>query len=179
MQRRTKLFIALGAAGVFGFIAVADSAFADRKRGHGMHRDGHHHGMMGRQFRSMAERYDLNQDGEITQEEIDQNRAEWHAEFSGDDDAMTLEQFQDLWLRARHRQMVREFQRFDRDGDGRITLEEYQRPMADFVERFDRTGSQSLSRDDFQRRGKMHRRGSRSERGASNSGSQSRSQTQE
>jgi Ca2+-binding EF-hand superfamily protein len=171
MQRRTTLFIALGAAGVLSFIAVADSAFADRKRGHGMH-SGHHHGMMARQFRSMAERYDLNQDGEITQEEIDRNRAEWHAEFSGDDDAMTLEQFQDLWLRARHRQMVREFQRFDRDGDGRITLEEYQRPMADFVERFDRTGSQSLTRDDFKRSGKRDRRGSRSQRGASNSGTQ-------
>jgi Ca2+-binding EF-hand superfamily protein len=176
MQRRTTLFIALGAAGVLGFIAIADSAFADRKRGHGMHGGGHHQGMMGGQFRSMLERYDLNQDGEITQEEIDSNRAEWHAEFSGDGDAMTLEQFQDLWLRARHRQMVREFQRLDRDGDGEITLEEYQRPMADFVERFDRTGSQSLSRDDFQRRGNKHRRGSRSERGASNSQSESQSQ---
>ncbi len=157
MQRRTTLFIALGAAGVLGFIAVADSAFADRKRGPGMHGGGHH-GMMAGQVRSMAERYDLNDDGEITQEEIDSNRAEWHAEFSGDGDAMTLEQFQDLWLRARHRQMVREFQRFDRDGDGEITLEEYQRPMEGFVERFDRNDDQALSRDDMQRRGKTPRR---------------------
>ena len=179
MQRRTTLFIALGAAGVLGFIAVADSAFADRKRGHGMHGGGHHQGMMGGQFRSMAERYDLDQDGEIAQEEIDRNRAEWHAEFSGDGDAMTLEQFQDLWLRARRHQMVREFQRFDRDGDGEITLEEYQRPMAGFVERYDRNDDQALSRDDFRRSGKKHRRGSRSERGASNSGSQGKSQTQE
>jgi len=176
MQRRTTLFIALGAAGVLGFIAVADSAFADRGRGHGMHGGGHH-GMAG-QVRSMAERYDLDDDGAITQEEIDTNRDEWHAEFSGDGDAMTLEQFQDLWLRARRPQMVREFQRFDRDGDGQITLEEYQRPMEDFVERFDRNDDQALSRDDMQRRGK-HRRGGRSERGASNSGSQSETQTQE
>jgi Ca2+-binding EF-hand superfamily protein len=169
MQRRSKIFIAIGAAGILGFIAVADSAFADRKRGHHGYHGGYHqgtmarhgshrHGMSARQFRSLAERYDLNQDGEITQEEIDRNRAEWHAEFAGDDEAMTLEQFQELWLRARHRQMVREFQRFDIDGDGRITLEEYQRPMSDFVERFDRTGSQSLTRDDFQRRGKVQRR---------------------
>ncbi len=177
MQRRTQLFIALGAAGVLGFIAVADSAFADRKRGHGMYGGGYHHGMSG-QVRSMAERYDLNDDGEITQEEIDRNRAEWHAEFSGDSDAMTLEQFQDLWLRARHRQMVREFQRFDRDGDGEITLEEYQRPMEGFVERFDRNDDQALSRDDMQRPGNKHRPGGRSERGASNSGSQSESQSE-
>ena len=166
MQRRTKLLLALGTAGIIGFMAVAESALADRTRGkNGYHGGGHHQGMMARQFRSMAERYDLNQDGEITQEEIDRNRAEWHAEFSGDGDAMTLEQFQDLWLRARNRQMVREFQRFDRDGDGEITLEEYQRPMEGFVERFDRNDDQALSRDDMQRRGNKHRRGNRSERG--------------
>ena len=123
-----RIVAALGFARADDVIAVADSAFADRKRGHGMH--GGHHGGMASQVSSMAERYDLNDDGQITQEEIDSNRAEWHAEFSGDGDAMTLEQFQDLWLRARHRQMVREFQRFDRDGDGQITLEEFQRPMS-------------------------------------------------
>ena len=168
MQRRTKLLLALGAAGIIGFMAVAESALADRTRGkNGYHGGGHHQGMMARQFRSMAERYDLDQDGEITQEEIDRNRAEWHAEFSGDGDAMTLGQFQDLWLRARRHQMVREFQSFDRDGDGRITLEEYQRPMDDLVQRFARSDSQSLSREDFQRSGKKHRRGMKQRRGNS------------
>jgi Ca2+-binding EF-hand superfamily protein len=185
MQRRMKFFVALGAVSLFGLVAVADSAFADRKRGHdGMH-SGYHQGMMARhggqrhgtmarhggqrhatmarQFRSLAERYDLNQDGEITQEEIDQNRTEWHAEFDADGEGLTLEEFQDLWLKARFQQMVREFQRFDRDGDGRITLEEYLRPMSDFVERFDRTGSESLTRQDFQRdrRGMRDRRDQR------------------
>ena len=179
MQRRTTLFIALGAAGVLGIMTVADTAFADRNRGHGMHGGGHHNGGMAGQVRSMAERYDLNDDGQITQEEIDRNRAEWHAEFSGNGDAMTIEQFEDLWLRARRQQMVREFQRFDRDGDGEITLEEYQRPMQGFVEQFDRNDDQALSRDDMQRRGNRDRRGGRSERGASNSGSQSEPQSQE
>jgi len=168
MQRRTKILVALGAAGILAVTAVANTAFADRKHGqHGMHGGGHHQGMMSRQFDSLAERYDANQDGEITQAEIDQNRAEWHREFAGDD-AMTLEEFQNLWLRARNRQMVREFQRFDIDGDGRITLEEYQEPMAEYVERFDRSDNQSLGKDDFQRRGKRERHG-RSERGASES----------
>jgi hypothetical protein len=73
--------------------------------------------------------------------------------------------------------MVREFQRFDRDGDGRITLEEYQRPMGNFVERLDRTDSQSLSRDDFQRRGMKQRHG-RAERSGTGSEPQSGSETE-
>jgi hypothetical protein len=166
MQRRTQILIALGAAGVLAVSAVAGSALAERKHGqygqhdmHGMHGGGHHQGMMARQFNELAERYDADQDGEITQAEIDANRAEWHGEFAGDDDAMTLEEFQGLWLKARNLQMVREFQRIDRDGDGRITLEEYQRPMAEFVEELDRTDSQSIGTDDFQRRGKKERQG--------------------
>ena len=168
MQRRTQILIALGAAGVLAVTAVADSAFAERKRGqHGMHGGGDHQGMMAGRFDSLAERYDADQDGEITQAEIDRNRAEWHREFAGDDDAMTLEEFQGLWLKARNRQMVREFQRFDTDGDGRITLEEYQEPMAEYVERFDRSDNQSLGKDDFQRRGREHQ--GRSEAGESGS----------
>ena len=176
MQRRTKILVALGAAGVLAVTAVANTAFADRKHGqHGMHGGGHHQGMMSRQFGSLAERYDADQDGQITQAEIDANRAQWHGEFAGDDDAMTLEQFQELWLKARNERMVREFQRFDRDGDGRITLEEYQLPMAEFVERFDRSDSQSLDRDDFRRGGHKERRG-RGERGASEGESETEAQ---
>jgi len=82
MQRRTQILIALGAAGVLAVTAVANSAFADRGHGqHGMHGGGHHQGMMARHFDELAERYDADQNGEITQAEIDANRAEWHGEF--------------------------------------------------------------------------------------------------
>ena len=48
--------VTLGAAGVFGFMAVAGTAFADRSRDHhGMHR-GHHQDMMTNHFRGLAER---------------------------------------------------------------------------------------------------------------------------
>jgi Ca2+-binding EF-hand superfamily protein len=47
--------------------------------------------------------------------------------------------------------MVREFQHFDRDGDGKVTLEEYQRPMANTVANMDRNGDGVLSDEDRRR----------------------------
>jgi hypothetical protein len=172
MQRRTKLFIALGAAGILGLSAAADVAFAERGRGHHGYRGHGHQGMMTQRIRIFMERYDANNDGRITQEEIDANRSQWHGEFDANDDGqLSLQEFQALWLRARFEQMVREFQRFDRNGDAQVTLEEYQGPLTDLVERLDRNGDAALSRDDRSRRG-MKRRdgGSDSEQDQSGSG---------
>lgn len=102
MQRRTKLFIAVGAAGILG-LSAADVAFADRGRGHHGYR-GHHgqHGMMNQRIRMFMERYDANNDGRVTQEEIDANRSQRHSEFDANNDGqLSLEEFQALWLRAR------------------------------------------------------------------------------
>jgi hypothetical protein len=59
--------------------------------------------------------------------------------------------------------IVREFQFFDVDGNGQVTLEEYQSPMAGMVARRDRNGDGALNQDDHGRRGKGegmgHRRG--------------------
>ena len=49
--------------------------------------------------------------------------------------------------------MVREFQRFDRDGNGQLTLEEYKEPLADLVAERDRNKDGFLSRDDRPQRG--------------------------
>lgn len=151
MQRRTKLLLALGAAGLLGFTIAANVAVADRRGHNGWHTA--HHGWSGERLRGFFERYDLNNDGSITQEEIDQNRAQWLQEFDTNGDGqLSIEEFQALWLRARSEQMVREFQRFDRNGDGQVTLEEYQRPLSDVVQRLDRTGDGAVTRDDLQRR---------------------------
>jgi len=105
----------------------------------------------------MMERYDANKDGKITQDEIDTNRAEWLKEFDADKNGpLSLDEFQNLWLKARHEQMVREFQMFDRDGNGQVTLDEYQGPMAHIVEGMDRNGDGALSRDDRPQRGEGH-----------------------
>jgi Ca2+-binding EF-hand superfamily protein len=143
---QTKSKIALGAAaiaGLAGIIGLAQFANADRGGwgGHG----GRGHGMM----MNMAERYDTNKDGSISQEEIDANRTATHGEFDADkNNALTLKEFEGLWLKARNQMMVREFQRFDRDGDGNLTLEEYQTPMKDMVARMDQNGDKVLNMDD-------------------------------
>jgi hypothetical protein len=158
-MRRSIALVATGLAALTGLGFLAGDAAADQSG----QRYGHHgqHGMSER-IREFAERYDANKDGKISQQEIDQNRAAWHAEFDLDKDlVLTLQEFERLWLKARHVQMVREYQLFDRDGDGKVTVEEYKRPLAEIVERRDRNGDGVLNKEDRPRRGPGHRDGGR------------------
>ena len=108
----------------------------------------------------MMERYDANDDKKVTQEEINTNREAWHKEFDANNDGkLSLDEFKQLFLKARAQRIVRQFQRFDRDGDAGLTQEEYLRPLADMVEMRDRNGDGAVSREDMGRghknRGRM------------------------
>ena len=135
--------LALGAGAGFlvsaGGMALADDR-GEWRHGRGHHGDWHRgHGDHGQMSRAFLRRYDANKDGEVTQEEIDANRVARHGKYDANGDGkLSLEEFQGLWLEAYRRQMVREFQQFDVDGDAAVTLEEYTEPMSDFVERRDR-----------------------------------------
>jgi Ca2+-binding EF-hand superfamily protein len=133
-----------GAAGIAGITALAGFAMADMEgRGHGRGHD------RGKYWHGMFDRYDANKDGKITQDEIDNNRQAWYAEFDIDKDGkLSLVEFEKLWLKARHRMMVREFQFFDVDGDGSVTILEYKEPLEDLVVERDRNGDNALSRED-------------------------------
>jgi EF hand len=134
MTKSTIVFMTLGAAAVIG----ASVAHAD------MGGDPHR-GMM----KDMMLRYDANKDGKVSQAEIDQNRVQRLGEFDADKSAaLSLEEFSQLWLKAHHRRMVREFQEFDVDGNAQVTLEEYQEPMAAMVERMDFNGDGVIAKDD-------------------------------
>ena len=140
-------------AGVIGLGAVGGIAYADRaNRGDGGYRGGH---MM-----DLAERYDANKDGLVTQEEIDGNRTETHAKFDADKSGdLSLTEFQALWTEANKDRMVREFQRFDADGDSKVPLDEYKKPLATIVADMDSNGDKALSKDDRpQRHGKHGKR---------------------
>jgi hypothetical protein len=141
MERNTKIWIAACAAAGLGAAAIADGAMADR---------GGHHGMGGPgNVMAMMERYDANKDGALSQEEIDTNRTQWHGEFDTDKSGdLSIAEFQALWLKARRDMMVREFQEFDRDGDGKVTLEEYKAPLAMLVTRLDANNDGVLNRQD-------------------------------
>src|SRR5262245_3489997 len=150
-MRRSFALVAAGIAALTSLGFAAGDLVADQS-GH----DWGGHGMSER-IRDFAERYDANKDGKISQQEIDQNRTAWHIEFDTDKDlGLTLQEFERLWLKARHVQMVREFQLFDRDGDGKVTVEEYKRPLAEIVERRDRNGDGVLSKEDRPHRGPRH-----------------------
>ncbi len=147
-------------AGLLGLGAIAGLANADMGRGmgHGMWGMGHGHGM-GRQ---MMDRYDADKDGKVTQEEIDKNRSDWLAEFDADKNGtLSLEEFRNLWMKARNEEMVREFQFFDKDGNAQVTLDEYKAPLASIVADRDRNGDGALSRDDRQHRGEGRGEGKR------------------
>jgi Ca2+-binding EF-hand superfamily protein len=161
MERFAKIWLATGATALIGAVAVAGAALADR---------GGHHGMReGSGIMAMMERYDANKDGNLSQEEIDTNRTQWHGEFDKDKSGdLSLAEFEALWLKARREMMVREYQEFDRDGDGKVTLDEYRAPLNMLVTQMDRNGDGVLNREDRKHRRGMEQEGGQETPGSSN-----------
>ncbi len=121
-------------------------------RGEGFH--GGHHGKRhgGRRMFRMMESFDTNDDGKLSQEEIDSSRAERFGKFDGDgDQSLTLQEYEQLWLDAMRERMVDRFQDLDADGDAKVTAEEFQRPFAKMVRRMDRNEDGVIDRNDFRR----------------------------
>ncbi len=179
MKTMTKVAAALAVlAGVVGLAiaAQADSRWHDRHGGspqhmqqaygghggHGMH-DGRFHGGRhgmhregrggGRHMSRMMESFDTDQDGQLTQEEIDRTRGERFAAFDADgDQRLSLAEYEKLWLDAMRETMVDRFQHLDADGDAQVTAEEFKRPFSRMVRRMDHNDDGVIDRDDFRRR---------------------------
>jgi Ca2+-binding EF-hand superfamily protein len=101
----------------------------------------------------LLESFDINDDGKLSQEEIDQTRGERFTSFDADSDqALTLAEYEQLWLAAMREVMVDRFQDLDADGDARITAEEFKAPFAKLVRRMDRNDDGVVDREDSPRR---------------------------
>jgi hypothetical protein len=108
----------------------------------------------------LLDTYDTNDDGKLTQAEIDAARQANLTKFDSDaNGALTLAEYQALWADAMRRAMVRQFQAHDADGDGSITVEEFTVRFADVVETLDRNGDGELTRDELRRHGHRGPRG--------------------
>ncbi|MCP4386517.1 MAG: hypothetical protein GY798_34755 [Hyphomicrobiales bacterium] len=89
----------------------------------------------------LIERFDTDEDGNITAAEIAAVNAERVGNYDADGDgALSLAEFKALWSDTQDERIVRDFQHLDPNGDATVTLEEYS-------ERFDRLMSR-LDRDD-------------------------------
>ena len=157
MKKTTKIAIAVAALGGLGALAVASAGVADEGFG-GRHHRGHFSEAgsgHGRHPLRMLESLDANGDGKLTQGEIDEGRAGRLTEFDRDgDQALTLDEFQALWLDAMRERMVDRFQNLDNDGDAVVTLAEFQEPFSRAVMRMDRNGDGALSFEDMGRHGR-------------------------
>ncbi|WP_068114374.1 EF-hand domain-containing protein [Tropicimonas marinistellae] len=118
--------------------------FKGGKRGHG---GGHFGGRIGSEmFTTLFNQIDANNDGSVTQEEVDAFRAAKvsEADASGDG-GLSIEEFDTLYREFTRSRMVDAFQDLDADGDGVISVEEMDARFGDVVERMDRDDDGALT----------------------------------
>lgn len=154
MKTTPKIAVALLAAGFVGSTlapAMAQSTTSGNKpvaEKRMAHSGGHYGKRKHRGSRAMMrafDRYDVNKDGVITQEEVEAVIAERFSSYAGENGVITLDDFRTAWLENSRRPMVRAFQRLDRDGDGQVTVEEFNFASDARFNRLDRDGNGELT----------------------------------
>lgn len=109
----------------------------------------------------MLERFDTDNDGQLSQTELDQARAERFAKFDDNGDGVvSLDEFKAGKLRAREERIERRFQKMDSDGDGQVSATEFAAPGAKRFAHADRDGNGVLTPEEMSElRHKRHTHG--------------------
>jgi Ca2+-binding EF-hand superfamily protein len=140
MTRTSKLLMTTGAVAL-GATLLAGASLAG---------GGHHDRGQGGAW--LFETYDADGDGRITQAEIDQVRQGKLQEFDANGDgSLSLEEYQALWLDAMRERMVDRFQAHDDDGDGLVTVVEFNESFDGLVSRLDRNDDGAVTQDELRR----------------------------
>lgn len=169
MTRTTRLLLTTGAIAL-GAAAFAGASLADG--GWGRHHGGPGHGGPGGWGRGapgerLFEAFDANQDGTLTQAEVDEARAAKLAEFDADGNgSLSLEEYQALWLDAMRERMVDQFQAHDDDGDGEVTVVEFTERYSRIVDRLDDDDDGEVTMEELRERAmdRHHGRGDERDR---------------
>lgn len=149
MKRSTTYALGAAALVAVGAIALTATSLADngwyhhRHHGWGEGMDGEMgwRGGPGPRSFHMLEMFDANNDGKVTQDEIDTTRQTRFKTFDKDGDGtLSLDEFQALWLDTMREHMVDRFQDLDADGDAKVTTAEFGRQLAHMVQFMDRNG---------------------------------------
>ena len=172
MKRSTTRILTATAIAGIGLVGLAAVSFADgdgpsRWRmhdggqygmggsgmgGHGMGGHGGGYGG-GPGMHGMLLGFDANEDGKLSQEEIDQGRANQLKKFDKNGDGtLNLAEYEALWLDAKRERMVDRFQGHDADGDGKVTTEEFGKRFANMVKYMDSNDDGVLDETDMRRR---------------------------
>jgi Ca2+-binding EF-hand superfamily protein len=139
-----KVALATSALAVAGGLFLVGSSFADRGPGGPMG----HMGMMGfgPVAHEMLKTVDTNNDGALSQDEINAAVNSRFAEFDADrSGSLSLTEFEALWAEITKPMAVRAFQFLDPDGDAAVSKGELDDRFDKVVSRFDRNGDGVLS----------------------------------
>lgn len=148
MKRHIKIIIgAASTLAIVGGIAFAGTQVMAKGMG------GNHHRM------EIIEQIDANADGKITMSEMVAHRDKLHTEHDKDGNkAISLSEFEGIWLSMMRPMMVDKFQMMDDDGDGQITDAEVDKKMSRIMRKMDKDEDGALSMREMSRGHKKFKR---------------------